>query len=264
MGMDFEIVAYRGKPLSTAEIANVVARFTPYADLFRHSTASELKKPLVPDLHCIAFYEQVDGDSDDEDEDDDTELEKPHLPSSATASAPKVFASDALLEAARGADGSHRSLASVIQAAWSHARATAPTRDDASEPRRGEPAVPSTSDATDESDCPGLAREISRIRGEAFLIGYGDHSCIGIYAHFRNGELVSPDSVDNIYAERDDYTSWPAKQLSAALGKQVETDQLAQLYFPDARKPPLYKVERAKRAIAFDPDRYMMGLSESI
>lgn len=249
MGKDFEIVVYRGTPASLAELAALIQRFTPYAELFRHSVASKLKAPLAPDLHCIAFYEDATGDGDDEDDEED------HDGDGATASAGKAYYSESMLEQVKSSTGGDRSLAALVQSAWSATRAAArPTRqpgDDAD-------------DSSEESDCAALARELSRIGGEAFLVGYGDHSCIGIYAQFRNGAIVSPDSLDDVYAEHDDYVGWPARQLSAALGTTIEIDELAELYFPDASQPPLYRPDRPTRAIDFDPDRYAMGLSESM
>ena len=71
MGKDIEIVAYRGKPVSIASLADLISRFTPYADFFRHSVASNVAAPPIPDLHCIAFYERVSGAGEHDDEDDD-------------------------------------------------------------------------------------------------------------------------------------------------------------------------------------------------
>jgi hypothetical protein len=137
-----------------------------------------------------------------------------------------------------------------VKQAWSVVRAAVQT-------------MPSQVDSETETSCAELARELSR-GGEAFLLGYGDHSCIGIYAQFRAGELVVPASIDKIYGEHDDYAGWPSQQWSRALGKTVDLDKIVARYFPDAISPPLCRVERPKRTIPFDADRYSLGLSESM
>ncbi len=261
MGIDFEIVAYRGTPLSVDRLAKLIARYTPYAELFRHASAANVKSPLAPDLHMIAFYddERGGGDGDDDDDNGDDGDDGDSKPQTA-APPPKrgLFISESALAAARESAAQGGSLADVVRQAWSLARGA--VRDMPPAP----PApVTESEPGGDDSNCAELARELSR-GGEAFLLGYGDHSGTGIYAQFRDGALVVPASVDDIYGERDDYTSWPSQQWSRALGKKVDLDKVVARYFPKAKAPPLHRVERPERAIPFDADRYSMGISESM
>jgi hypothetical protein len=251
MGIDFEIVAYRGKPASVERLAELITRYTPYAELFRHAVAAEVKSPVARDLHMIAFYDDQRGDSDDDtdaaDADSDVRPAKAGL-----------FFPESELAAARESAANGGSLADVVQQAWSLAR-----RAIHDTPAKPGPATEAQSDSETEESCAELARELSR-GGEAFLLGYGDHSCTGIYAQFRDGELVFPASIDEIYSEHDDYTAWPSQQWSHALGKTVDLDKIVARYFPDASEPPLCRVERPKRPIPFDADRYSIGISESM
>jgi hypothetical protein len=248
VGKDIELVAYRGEPMSIEVLADLISRFTPYADFFRHSVASNVAAPLVPDLHCIAFYERV-SEAGEHDPDDDGEHEAPRK----AASSPRLFFSQSKLDELKDAAASGASLSSIVQGAWKIVHeAHVSTKPSAASARPAEP------------DAPGLARELSRIGGEAFLVGYGDHSCTGIFAHFRNGELVNPKSIDEVYAEHDDYTSWPAKQWSTALGASVEIDSVAARYFPEAGAPPLYEPDEPMKPIEFDSNCYVMSLSESM
>jgi hypothetical protein len=254
MGKDIEIVAYRGEPASIANLADLISRFTPYADFFRHSVASSVEAPPAPDLHCIAFYDRVSGarEHDDEDDDEERETDKDEAPRKASSSLGLYFP-QSKLDAMKDAAASGASLSSIVQQAWRSVH-------EAHDSRR--PSAPSATPV--EPDAPGLVCELSRICGEAFLVGYGDHSCTAIYAHFRHGELVNPKTLDEVYAEHDDYTSWPARQWSAALGEKVEIDGIAARYFPETGAPPLYECDEPTKPIEFDSDYYVMGLSESM
>jgi hypothetical protein len=249
MGKDIEIVAYRGEPISIATLADSIRRFTPYADFFRHAVAANVAAAPASDLHCIAFYDRVSGAEHDDEDDEDKDSDRDE----AASSPPGLYFSHSKLEEMKDAAARGASLSSIVQGAWTLVREAHDSK---------KPSVASQSPV--EPDAPGLARELSRMCGEAFLVGYGDHSCTGIYAHFRHGELVSPKTLDEVYAEHDDYTAWPAEQWSAALGEKVEIDSLVARYFPETAAPPLYQSDQPAKPIAFDPDRYVMGLSESI
>ncbi len=246
MGIDFEIVAYRGKPASVERLAELIARFTPYAELFRHTSAADVKSPVARDLHMIAFYDDQRGGSDDTDAAD--------ADSHARPAQTGLFVPESALAAAReSANGG--SLADVVKQAWSLSRAA--LHEESARASEAE------SDCETETSCAELARALSR-GGEAFLLGYADHSCIGIYAQFRDGELVFPASIDEIYGEHEDYAAWPSQQWSHALGKAVDLDQIVARYFPDASEPSLCRVERPMQPIPFDSDRYSIGISESM
>jgi hypothetical protein len=251
MGIDFEIVAYRGKPASVEQLAQLIARHTPYAELFRHSIASDVASPLAPDLHFIAFYDDQHGESHEASEgvsDED---------SRAPAPKPRLYFRESGLAAIHASAAKGLSLADVVKQAWSHLRQEYQTR----------PAVTrvTTADADSETEtsCAELARDLSR-GSEAFLLGYADHSCTGIYAQFRDGELVLPASTQEIYGEHEDYMAWPSQQWSRALGTTIDLDQIVASYFPDARVPLLYRVERPSEPMYFNADRFSIGLSESI
>lgn len=251
MGIDFEIVAYRGKPASVERLAELIARYTPYAELFRHAIAAEVKSPVARDLHMIAFYDDQRGDSDDGT--DATEADSDARPAKTG-----LFFPESTLAAARASAANGGSLADAVQQAWSLARGAIHEV-----PAKPASATEAQSGSETETSCAELARELSR-GGEAFLLGYGDHSCTGIYAQFRDGELVFPASIDDIYGEHDDYTAWPSQQWSRALGKTVDLDKIVARYFPGASVPPLCRVERPKQPIPFNPDRYSIGVSESM
>lgn len=250
MGIDFEVVAYRGKPASVERLAELMARYTPYAELFRHAVAAEVKSPIARDLHMIAFYD--DRRSDSTDEADAADVDSEVRPAKAA-----LFFPESALAAARKSAANGGSLAELMQQAWSLTR-----RAIVEKPAKPAPSTEAQSDRETEESCAELARELSR-GGEAFLLGYGDHSCTGIYAQFRDGELVSPASIEEISGEHDDYTAWPSQQWSHALGKAVDLDEIVARYFP-ASGPPLCRVERPKQPIPFDADRYSIGLSESM
>jgi hypothetical protein len=251
MGIDFEIVAYRGRPASLDRLAELIARHTPHAELFRHAIASEVKSQIARDLHMIAFYDDRRGDSDD-----DTEA------ADADSDARPVYFSESMFAAARDSAANGGSLAEVVQQAWSLARGAIHEMP-ANPARATESESESESESEPEASCAELARELSR-GGEAFLLGRADHSCIGIYAQFRDGELVFPPSIDEIYGEHDDYAAWPSQQWSLALGTTVDLDEVVARYFPGASVPPLCRVERPKQPIPFDAARYSIGVSESM
>jgi len=250
MGIDFEIVAYRGKPASVERLAELIARYTPHAELFRHAIAAKVKSPIARDLHMIAFYDDQRGGSDDD-------ADAPDADSDARPAKTGLFFPESELAAARESAAKGGSLADVVQQAWALAR-----RAILEMPAKA-PGTEDQSDSETETSCEELARELSR-GGESFLLGYADHSCIGIYAQFRDGELVFPASIDEIYGDHDDYIAWPSQQWSHALGKTVDLDKIVARYFPDASAPPLCRVERPNQPIPFDADRYSIGTSESM
>ncbi|HEY1552046.1 MAG TPA: hypothetical protein VGG28_29670, partial [Kofleriaceae bacterium] len=96
---------------------------------------------IIDDLRCIAFYEAVHGD------DDAAGLDFP--------------------ESTLRAVDPDASLSSIVQAAWKMTR----------EQVRTQPAKPAP--APTPEGAVGIARELSKRGGDAFVVGYGDHSCIG-------------------------------------------------------------------------------------
>jgi hypothetical protein len=251
MGIDFEIVVYRGKPVPVGRLAELIARHTPYAELFRHAIAAEVKSPIEGDLHMIAFYDDQGGGPDDD-------MDAGDADSDAQPAKTELVIPDSELATARESLANGGSLADVMQQAWSLAGGA--IHDMPAQPASGTEAQPGSET---EPSCAELARELSR-GGEAFLLGYGDHSCTGTYAHFRDGELVFPASIEEICDEHEDYIAWPSEQWSHALGKTVDLDNIVARYFPDASTPPLCRVERPNQPIPFDSDRYSIGISESM
>ena len=79
-----------------------------------------------------------------------------------------------------------------------------------------------------------ITRELSRLCGEAFLVGYADHSCIGIYGQFRKGELVVPATEREVHSDRD-YLTAPSRAWSAALGREITIDEVVRRLFPRDR-----------------------------
>jgi uncharacterized small protein (TIGR04563 family) len=234
MGMDIEIVAYRGRAVSNAKIAALISRFAPDTEWFRHGVASAARKPILPDLHCIACYESVRRD-------DDAKPKGQGL----------YFSESMLRDLRQRAGGPDRSLASLVQAAWAGVR-----EEIRKQPAKPTPAVETTPAAV------AIARELGKLCGEAFLVGYGDHSCTGIYGQFRDGELVAPAAERDVYREHDDYTTAPARAWSAALGRKVTIDDAVRAYFSDDKQPPLRAVDKPTRAIPFDGSRFRMTLVE--
>jgi hypothetical protein len=232
MGKDFELVAYRGEALPDARIIELVQRYAPDVELLRHVPASAAREPIV-DLHCVAFYERV------------------------APVTSKSYFSESMIP--RGEAGG--SLASLVQHAWSQLRADVVAR-----PKR-EPAIDRAAD--DDADVPAdaelgpaaaLARALSESCDDAFLVGYGDHSGIGIYARFVRGELVEPASLADIYADADDYVAAPARAWSQALGRTVAIDDVAGAYFHDGAMPALLAPDAAP--VAFSADRFVMTLAD--
>src|SRR5215813_10172852 len=107
MGIDFEVVAYRGKPASVERLAELIARYTPYAELFRHAIAADVKSSVAPDLHMIAFYDDQRGDSDAADAHSD-----------ARPVTPGLLMPESALTAARESAAEGGSLADVVKQAW--------------------------------------------------------------------------------------------------------------------------------------------------
>ncbi len=230
MAKDFELVAYRGAALPDARIIELVQRHAPDVELVRHVPASAAREPIA-DLHCIAFYERV------------------------APSPSKSYFSESMIPR-RDTGGS---LASLVQHAWSQLRADVVAR-----PKR-EPATDRDDrddDAAADELAPAaaLARALSETCEDAFLVGYGDHSGIAIYARFVRGELVEPASRADIYADADDYVAEPARAWSRALGRTVGIDDVASAYFHDGAMPGLLAPDVAP--VAFSADRFVMTLAE--
>jgi hypothetical protein len=234
MGIDIEIVAYRGRALSDATIRELVSQFAQETEWFRHSIASAVRKPLLDDLHCLAFYDDVRGEP----------VDKAADPSPSS----KLYFSETKLREIREAGERGGSLASLVQAAWKATR----------EEMRKLPAKPAHEPAP-AADV-AIARALSKLRGEAFLVGYADHSCVGIYGQFRKGELVVPATEREVHSDRD-YLAAPSRAWSAALGRKITIDGVVRAYFPETAQPPLHAVGEA-RTIPYDGNRFMMTLVE--
>lgn len=244
MGKDLEIVAYRGAALADATIADLVHRLAPHVALFRHSVAAGVRAPVLSELRCIAFYERVGRDG----------AQEP----SPNAPAAHLFFSESMLANAKREAAAGGSLASVVRAAW--------TMIDEAEKRFSDvetnASEPANARRTSADGAVAVARELSRIAGEAFLAGYADHSGIGIYARFLEGELVFPTSPADVYAEHDDYVGATELAWSSALGGPVRFDAVVAQYFPDEAEPPLFAAEAPASAIPFDASQYVMTLAD--
>ena len=145
MGRDYLIVAYRGPALSELEIARLVRRVKPLADLYRHAPARARPRALA-DLHCIALYDQVVGSS------------------SRPGGEKLYFPEDKLAELERVAAEPDRPLSWLVQAAWKLARAE--IMSDARKPP--EPPAPKLPEPPDPTLPELSARLLSRKTPEAF------------------------------------------------------------------------------------------------
>jgi hypothetical protein len=255
MGRDYEIVAYRGTLLSNAELARIVRKAVPSFELYRHSPGRDAwsRRKVAPlrNLHCIAIYEQV-----------------------AKPSAAVYYSESAFTELRQQAAQPERSLASLVQQAWTKMRADimrAPRRDvdpalddDSRDEADIEPRAPSSGDeAGDEAnnETLELARALGRKAGEAFWLQRGDHGCVGGFAHFKRGKLVEQASADDVHTKvDDDYVAIPDRKWSAALGVSVTLDDVMKRYFPDRKTPPLRDVTAPAKPIPFDARKFDIAL----
>ena len=255
MGRDYEIVAYRGTLLSNADLARIVRRAVPSFELYRHSPGREAwaRRKVAPlrNLHCIAMYEKV------------------ARPSSA------VFYSESAFTAIQQQAGQpERSLASIVQQAWTQMRSNimrTPARDPTPDDDAGDEADSETratsrdhsGEAGDEAnnETLELARALGRKAGEAFWLSRGDHGCVGGFAHFKRGKLVDQASGDDVYTKvDDDYVAIPDRKWSAALGVSVTLDDVMHRYFSNRKTPPLRDVTAPAKPIPFDARKYDIAL----
>jgi hypothetical protein len=253
MGRDYEIVAYRGTLLSNAELARIVRRTVPSFELYRHSSGRDAwaRRKVAPlrNLHCIAIYEQV-----------------------ATPSKAVYYSESAFTGLQQQAAQPDRSLASVVQQAWTlmranilrtPARAVDPTDDDDDDADAVEPPAPARDASGDEAknETLELARALGRKVGEAFWLQRGDHGCVGGFAHFKRGKLVDQASADDVFTNvDDDYVAIPDQKWSAALGVAVTLDDVMTRYFPNRKTPPLRDVTAPAKPIPFDARKYDIAL----
>jgi hypothetical protein len=243
MGRDYEIVAYRGTLLSNAELARIVRKAVPSFELYRHSPGRDAwsRREVAPlrNLHCIAIYEQV-----------------------AKPSTAVYYSESAFTELQQQAAQPERSLASLVQLAWTKMRT-----DIMRAPPRAVDVAPTRDDSADEADNENdnetleLARALGREAGEAFWLQRGDHGCVGGFAHFKRGKLVDQASADDVYTKvDDDYVAIPDRKWSAALGVSVTLDDVMKRYFPDRKTPPLRDVTAPAKPIPFDARKYDIAL----
>jgi uncharacterized small protein (TIGR04563 family) len=200
MGRDYEFVAYLGPALSDEQVDRLVSDAVPRCEHFRHSLGpsawADDPSAALADLHCIAIYEPV--------------LGRPG----------RAFPEDKLETMRELAARPDRSLSEVVQGAWTL------MRDELARSNTG--AVVSD----DANPMLELARRLSAGDREAFWLSRGDHSCVGGYARFRDGTLIEPSSIADVYTATD-YVGGPERQWSTALAASVTLDDIVARYFAD-------------------------------
>jgi hypothetical protein len=222
MGIDFQFIGYAGAPLADESLAQAIVQHVRTVTLFRHAKAS---LPGREDFHCIALYEGPD---------DSTVALKVSLPT------PEELPKDAPLSA-------------IVQAAWKVARQAI----------KEMPAAPASHEETEDAELSRvaiLARELSRVVGQAFWVSQGDHSCVGGYALFENGRLVDPASEKDIYVDGDRYLDVPEKKWLAATGTRVIPNDVFFTAFPDTDGPPLRLATDLSKSMTFDPVEFEVSL----
>jgi hypothetical protein len=224
VGFDCAVVAYRGSPVRDETLIRLIRERIPDIKVFRHA---QNFLDAAPNLHCIALYDQPSG-----------------------GDAALVF-SEEELERTRNSVPADAPLSAIVQAAWKLARAKAletPVRD-------------STPAETERDRYVELARELSRLTRTACWAVSADHSCMGAFARYDEGQLVEQATDEGVYVDGEGYIDVPKQKLAAALAfSPLEVDQLFFRAFPDEGGPPMVVLNNGVELVPFDHDEFELAL----
>lgn len=220
MGFDFQLIGYEGAPIAEERLARAVREEVGADTFYRHARA-----PLGrADFHCIAVYEGLGGS---------TKGLSVSLPSHETLPV------DAPLSA-------------VVQAAWKVARQAfkeLPTKH-----------AEAREEDSELSRVARLARTLSLAGAKVLWVSQGDHACVGGFALFERGELVSPASATEIFVDGAGYVDVPRAKWLAASGAGLAPLDAYVAAFPDNGAPPLRSATDPSEEIPFDPAAFEVSL----
>jgi hypothetical protein len=216
MGIDLQFFAYDGTPLSDEELAQVLREGVSPDLLFRHASS------FGDRLHLVALYEGPESPQ---------RVWREHVAERARAHQPPPE------EMPTG------SLGSVVQAAW---KATRKALDES-------PPMPKESA---ESHALAAARALSRTGRRTIWLSQADHSGVGGYAAFADGNVVDQANDDGVYVDGSDYLGVPARKWAEATGSALTPEEAFARAFPDEGDPPVRRASAPGEAMTFDPIRF--------